>query len=211
MVLIDKQRKRIGDRYILKLCDYIRLSVRMANIYFSIRINLWSGTGERAEAWECHVWAVKVERGSWRDTTHGQRSNMSWPCRNCGKFRIFGMAKFIFNSSCWGLTEPFFLGTPIICIANNCHLIGMVVSIERLQNLDMEKRLFHPNNRRNWWWFFEISHPKRQERLDSRKKRMATNRTDEDTSEKARVEVGWNSQRGCFWFYWGLCHYPLLY
>ena len=165
MVLIDKQRKRIGDRYILKLCDYIRLSVRMANIYFSIRINLWSGTGERAEAWECHVWAVKVERGSWRDTTHGQRSNMSWPCRNCGKFRIFGMAKFIFNSSCWGLTEPFFLGTPIICIANNCHLIGMVVSIERLQNLDMEKRLFHPNNRRNWWWFFEISHPKRQERL----------------------------------------------
>ena len=77
MVLIDgklhdKQRKRIGDRYILKLYDYIRLSVRMAKIYFSIRMNLWSGTGERAEAWECHVWAVKVERGSWRDTTHGQ-------------------------------------------------------------------------------------------------------------------------------------------
>lgn len=35
----------------------------------------------------------------------------------------------------------------------------------------------------------KICPPFRQERLDSRKKRMATNRTDEDTSEKARVEV----------------------
>ena len=38
-------------------------------------------------------------------------------------------------------------------------------------------------------WLWRRVFRGRQERLDSRKKRMATNRTDEETSEKARVEA----------------------
>lgn len=102
-------------------------------------------------------------------------------------------------------------GAPRICIANNCHLIGMVLSIERFQNLYIEKRVVSPKQPKELVVILKISHPFARNVWIAGKSAWPPTVPMRIPPKKPAWRWEKNSQRGCFWFYWGLCHYPLLY